>query len=208
MAPPCSESLHKALPEAFYDVHLMITDPVTLCTGYRGRQGANLITFHHGGCARRMSPETIAAVRADRLPGGPHHQARPTPPQAVSTPTSTTWTSSWSWAWSPATGGQEVHALGDRISRAAALQCQSMQPPRRLHTAVGGGRRHEHRDRPPSAPPAGAECAGHRQRPLQGARIRAAVMDALPRFGHCNPKENPSPMPKQPTIEITKSVEL
>ena len=39
------ESLHAALPDAFYDVHLMISDPARYAPDF-ARAGAGLITFH------------------------------------------------------------------------------------------------------------------------------------------------------------------
>ena len=42
---PVLASLSKALPEAFYDVHLMITDPITYAKDF-AKAGATLITFH------------------------------------------------------------------------------------------------------------------------------------------------------------------
>ena len=42
---PVLECLHKALPEEFYDVHLMISDPIKYAPDF-AKAGANLITFH------------------------------------------------------------------------------------------------------------------------------------------------------------------
>ncbi len=42
---PVLESLHHCLPNAFYDVHLMITDPLNYIAPF-AKAGANLITFH------------------------------------------------------------------------------------------------------------------------------------------------------------------
>ncbi len=42
---PVLESLHAALPDAFYDVHLMISDPARYAPDF-ARAGAGLITFH------------------------------------------------------------------------------------------------------------------------------------------------------------------
>lgn len=57
---PVLESLHKALPDAFYDVHLMISDPLAYVEPF-ARAGASLITFH----LESDSPvaETLAAIR-------------------------------------------------------------------------------------------------------------------------------------------------
>lgn len=42
---PVLASLHKALPQAFYDVHLMISHPLAYVDAFAGA-GASLITFH------------------------------------------------------------------------------------------------------------------------------------------------------------------
>ena len=42
---PVLASLSKAIPDAFYDVHLMITDPITYAKDF-AKAGATLITFH------------------------------------------------------------------------------------------------------------------------------------------------------------------
>ena len=59
---PVLECLHKALPEVFYDVHLMISDPVRYAPDF-AKAGANLITFHLEAVPDAV-PETIAAIRA------------------------------------------------------------------------------------------------------------------------------------------------
>ena len=59
---PVLECLHKALPEVFYDVHLMISDPVKYAPDF-AKAGANLITFHLEAVPDAV-PETIAAIRA------------------------------------------------------------------------------------------------------------------------------------------------
>lgn len=43
--PPVLQSLHKALPDAFYDVHLMISDPARYLPATVAA-GADLVTFH------------------------------------------------------------------------------------------------------------------------------------------------------------------
>ena len=59
---PVLECLHKALPEVFYDVHLMISNPVKYAPDF-AKAGANLITFHLEAVPDAV-PETIAAIRA------------------------------------------------------------------------------------------------------------------------------------------------
>ena len=58
---PVLKSLHAALPDAFYDVHLMISDPLAY-VGDFAKAGASLITFH----LESDSPvqETIDAIHA------------------------------------------------------------------------------------------------------------------------------------------------
>lgn len=58
---PVLASLHKALPDAFYDVHLMISDPERYAPDFV-RAGADSITFHLEAVPGRVS-ETIAALR-------------------------------------------------------------------------------------------------------------------------------------------------
>ena len=59
---PVLKSLHKGMPAAFYDVHLMISDPVRYAPDF-AKAGANLITFHLEAVPDAV-PETIAAIRA------------------------------------------------------------------------------------------------------------------------------------------------
>ena len=55
---PVLKSLHKALPDAFYDVHLMIDDPLTYAEPF-AKAGASLITFHlECGCDTAAHNET------------------------------------------------------------------------------------------------------------------------------------------------------
>ncbi len=58
---PVLESLHKALPEAFYDVHLMISHPLKYITPF-ANAGASLITFHLE--SESDVQQTIDAIRA------------------------------------------------------------------------------------------------------------------------------------------------
>lgn len=58
---PVLKSIHKALPDAFYDVHLMLTDPADYVAAF-AEAGASLINFHvesHSGAW-----ETLDAIRA------------------------------------------------------------------------------------------------------------------------------------------------
>ena len=58
---PVLKSLHKALPDAFYDVHLMIDDPLTYAEPF-AKAGASLITFHlECGCD---TAATLACIKA------------------------------------------------------------------------------------------------------------------------------------------------
>ena len=58
---PVLKSLHKALPDSFYDVHLMIDDPLTYAEPF-AKAGASLITFHlECGCD---TAATLARIKA------------------------------------------------------------------------------------------------------------------------------------------------
>ncbi|WP_294496896.1 ribulose-phosphate 3-epimerase [uncultured Gemmiger sp.] len=57
---PVLASLHKALPGAFYDVHLMISDPVGYAAAF-AKAGASCITFHV-----EAVNDPAAAIRAIR----------------------------------------------------------------------------------------------------------------------------------------------
>ena len=59
---PVLDCLHKALPDVYYDVHLMISDPVKYAPDF-AKAGANLITFHFEAVPDAVA-ETIAAIRA------------------------------------------------------------------------------------------------------------------------------------------------
>ena len=57
---PVLRSLHKALPEALLDVHLMISEPMRYAEEF-AKAGAGIITFHYE-CGQVA--ETIAAIKA------------------------------------------------------------------------------------------------------------------------------------------------
>lgn len=57
---PVLKSLHKALPEALLDVHLMISEPLRYASEFAAA-GAGIITFHYE-CGQVA--ETIAAIKA------------------------------------------------------------------------------------------------------------------------------------------------
>ena len=59
---PVLKSLHKGMPAAFYDVHLMISDPARYAADF-ARAGASLITFHLE-AVPDTAEEVIAAIRA------------------------------------------------------------------------------------------------------------------------------------------------
>ena len=58
---PVLKCLKKAVPEAFYDVHLMISDPARYAQDFAAA-GANLINFHIEAVPNHVG-QTIAAVR-------------------------------------------------------------------------------------------------------------------------------------------------
>ena len=59
---PVLKCLKKAVPEAFYDVHLMISDPARYAADF-AKAGADLITFHLEAVPDTVE-EVIAAIRA------------------------------------------------------------------------------------------------------------------------------------------------
>lgn len=59
---PVLKSLHKEMPDALFDVHLMITNPLDYVHAF-AEAGANLINFH---LESQSGPlETIAAIRSE-----------------------------------------------------------------------------------------------------------------------------------------------
>ena len=58
---PVLSCLHKALPQAYYDVHLMISDPAGYAADF-ARAGADSITFHLEAVPGKVE-ETIRAIR-------------------------------------------------------------------------------------------------------------------------------------------------
>lgn len=58
---PVLGSLHKALPEAFFDVHLMISRPLGYVSAF-AKAGAGIITFHLE--SESPAKETIEAIHA------------------------------------------------------------------------------------------------------------------------------------------------
>jgi ribulose-phosphate 3-epimerase len=61
--PPVIEKLRRALPGIFFDVHLMISDPISFARAHRDA-GADLITFHV-----EATPDPRLAVRVIRETG-------------------------------------------------------------------------------------------------------------------------------------------
>lgn len=57
---PVLSSLHKALPDAFFDVHLMISDPLRYVNDF-AKAGASLINFHYESECDAF--ETLLAIR-------------------------------------------------------------------------------------------------------------------------------------------------
>ena len=73
---PVLTCLHAALPDVFYDVHLMISDPARYAADF-AKAGADLITFHLEAVPDTVE-EVIAAIRATRCQLG--ISIRPAPP--------------------------------------------------------------------------------------------------------------------------------
>ena len=59
---PVLKCLHEALPDVYYDVHLMISDPARYAADF-AKAGANLLTFNLE-AVRDTAEEVIAAIRA------------------------------------------------------------------------------------------------------------------------------------------------
>lgn len=59
---PVLQCLHKVLPDTYYDVHLMISDPARYAADF-AKAGAGLITFHLE-AVPDTAEEVIAAIRA------------------------------------------------------------------------------------------------------------------------------------------------
>ena len=87
---PVLQSLHKALPEAFFDVHLMIRRPLDYVEAFV-KAGAGCITFHLRARAIRAKPSTPSMRRAAR-------QACPSSRAPRQARFCLTWTG-WSWCW-------------------------------------------------------------------------------------------------------------
>ena len=100
---PVLKSLHKALPDAFYDVHLMISHPLQYAEPFI-KAGATLYNFHLE-CEDDIQA-TIDAVRALGCKVG--LTIKPgTPAQHAAFPTCWRWTAAWMppphpCAWKPA----------------------------------------------------------------------------------------------------------
>ena len=62
---PVLKSLHKALPDAFYDVHLMITHPQQYAEAF-AKAGANLLTSTSSATTTSRRPSTPSRPRAAR----------------------------------------------------------------------------------------------------------------------------------------------
>jgi ribulose-phosphate 3-epimerase len=76
---PVLRCLHRALPDAFYDVHLMLTDPLRYAPSFAAA-GASLITFH----AEAVPDAAAAAAQIRALGCKAGICLKPaTPPQAV-----------------------------------------------------------------------------------------------------------------------------
>lgn len=63
MGPALCQSLHRALPDAFLDVHLMVSDPARFVTPF-AKSGANHLTFHI-----EAVPEPVALATRIRQEG-------------------------------------------------------------------------------------------------------------------------------------------
>ncbi len=71
----CSKSLHKGMPEAFYDVHLMIDPPASIMPEPFAKAGCQPAQLPPAS-VRTTSSETIDAIKAQGCKVGTDHQAR------------------------------------------------------------------------------------------------------------------------------------
>ena len=101
---PVLKSLHKAMPDAFYDVHLMITHPQQYAEAF-AKAGASLLNFHLE-CDDDIQ-ETIDAIKAQGCKVGMTIKpgtTRAAGPRCASNPPrrprpfSLIWTR-WKWCW-------------------------------------------------------------------------------------------------------------
>ncbi len=87
---PVLKSLHKTLPDAFYDVHLMISHPLQYAEPFI-KAGATLSTSIW---SAKTTSSNHRCRQGAGLQGGPYHQARH-PGRRRWHPI---WTS-WTWCW-------------------------------------------------------------------------------------------------------------
>ena len=88
---PVLKSLHKTLPDAFYDVHLMISHPLQYAEPFI-KAGADPVQLPPG--MRGRYPADAGCREGAGLQGGPDHQARHRPRRRWPP----IWTS-WTWCW-------------------------------------------------------------------------------------------------------------
>lgn len=130
---PVLKCLKKAVPEAFYDVHLMISDPARYAQDFAAA-GANLINFHIEAVPNHVG-QTIAAVRETGCLVGLTISPS-TPPQAVF-PYLDELDLVLVMGVEPGFGGQKF--MADQLPKIAAIRKYIQQYNPACHLEVDGG---------------------------------------------------------------------
>lgn len=186
---PVLKCLKKAVPEAFYDVHLMISDPARYAQDF-ATAGANLINFHIEAVPNHVG-QTIAAVRETGCLVGLTISPS-TPPQAVF-PYLDELDLVLVMGWSPALAGRSSSPQPSAVWQPSRQSATGAVFPR---IEVDGGINTETASCVPRPEPV---CWSWAARSLR----RRTVPRWPNRFGRCNPKG--VSMPKRHD-KITKSV--
>ena len=135
---PVLTCLHAALPDVFYDVHLMISDPARYAADF-AKAGADLITFHLEAVPDTVE-EVIAAIRATGCQVG--ISIRPGTPVEAVFPYLGVVDLILVMSVEPGFGGQKFLPTTPTRRHPCRACPSGLQHPDR------GGRRHKHRDRP------------------------------------------------------------
>lgn len=174
---PVLKCLKKAVPEAFYDVHLMISDPARYAQDFAAA-GANLINFHIEAVPNHVG-QTIAAVRETGCLVGLTISPS-TPPQAVF-PYLDELDLVLVMGVEPGFGGQKF--IPTTVSRVAAIKAECNRrgvfPTLRWTAALTP-------KPPPCAPRPEPVCWSWAARSLR----RRTVPRWPNRFGRCNPQRS------------------
>ena len=172
---PVLKCLHAAMPDVYYDVHLMISDPARYAADF-ARAGASLITFHLE-AVPDTAEEVIAAIRAAGCQVG--ISIRPGTPVEAVFPYLGVVDLILVMSVEPGFGGQKF--IPTTPTRIAAICAERTR--RGCDTPDRGGRRHQHRDRPPVH-----RCRG---------RLARGRKFAVPCHGSCRCGKRPAQQVKE-----------